>query len=138
MKSKAKCKTAEMKKPQMTNNTLTINVLNPEQAMQQMLADARQLDQGKTLTEPNKLVFNDLEQLLSSLTPKRWELTTRLAQEGTTSIKKLAELLQRDYSNVHSDVKRLQENGLIEQAESGGIYVPWDDLDIKVSLRAAA
>jgi predicted transcriptional regulator len=53
------------------------------------------------------------------------------------SIKKLAELLQRDYSNVHGDVKRLQENGLINQAE-GGVYVPWDDLDIKVSLKHAA
>ena len=122
----------------MTNNTLTITVLKPEQAMQQMLADAKQLDKDEALAEPNKLVFSDLEQLLSSLTPKRWELTTKLAKEGTTSIKKLAELLQRDYSNVHSDVKRLQENGLINQAEGGGVYVPWDDLDIKVSLRDAA
>ncbi len=30
----------------MTNNTLVISVLDPEEAMQQMLADARQLDQG--------------------------------------------------------------------------------------------
>lgn len=122
----------------MTNNTLTITVLNPEKVMQQMLTNARQLDKGKSLAEPNKLIFSDLEQLLSSLTPKRWELTTKLAQEGTTSIKKLAELLKRDYSNVHSDVKRLQENGLIDQAESGGVYVPWDDLGIKVRLRDAA
>jgi predicted transcriptional regulator len=121
----------------MSDSTLTITVLGPEQAMQQMLTDARQLDQGKSLAEPNKLVFSNLDQLLSSLTPKRWELVTRLAKEGVISIKKLAELLQRDYSNVHSDVKRLQENGLINQAE-GGVYVPWDDLDIKVSLKHAA
>ena len=121
----------------MKNNTLTITVLDPEQAIQQMLADAKQLDLGNSLAEPNKLVFSNLEQLLSSLTPKRWELVTRLAKEGTTSIKKLAELLKRDYSNVHSDVKRLQENGLIDQVE-GGVYVPWDDLDIKVSLKHAA
>ncbi len=122
----------------MTNNTLMITVLDPEAAMQQMLADARNLDQGKALAEPNKLVFSSMEQLLTNLTPKRWELVNRLAKEGAISIKKLAELLKRDYSNVHSDVQRLRENGLLEMGAEGGVYVPWDDLDIKLSLKRAA
>lgn len=122
----------------MTNNTLIITVLDPEAAMQQMLADAQQLDQGKALAEPNKLVFSSMEQLLANLTPKRWELVNRLAKEGMLSIKKLAELLKRDYSNVHSDVQRLRENGLIELSEEGSVFVPWDDLDIKLHLKRAA
>lgn len=122
----------------MTNNTLTITVLDPETAMQQMLADARHLDQGKALAEPNKLVFSSMEQLLANLTPKRWELVNRLAREGVLSIRKLAELLKRDYSNVHSDVQRLRENGLLEMSAEGGIYVPWNDLDIKLHLKRAA
>jgi predicted transcriptional regulator len=122
----------------MTNNTLVISVLDPEEAMQQMLADARQLDQGTALAEPNKLVFSSLDQLLSNLSTKRWELVNRLAKEGALSIKKLSELIKRDYSNVHSDVQRLRENGLIETAEDGKVYVPWDNLDIKVSLKRAA
>jgi predicted transcriptional regulator len=122
----------------MTNNTLIITVLDPEAAMQQMLADAQQLDQGKALSEPNKLVFSSMEQLLANLTPKRWELVNRLAKEGMLSIKKLAELLKRDYSNVHSDVQRLRENGLVETSEEGSVYVPWDDLDIKLHLKRAA
>lgn len=122
----------------MTNNTLIITVLDPEAAMQQMLADAQQLDQGKALAEPNKLVFSSMEQLLANLTPKRWELVNRLAKEGMLSIKKLAELLKRDYSNVHSDVQRLRENGLIELSDEGSVFVPWDDLDIKLHLRRAA
>lgn len=122
----------------MTNNTLIITVLDPEAAMQQMLADAQQLDQGKALAEPNKLVFSSMEQLLANLTPKRWELVNRLAKEGMLSIKKLAELLKRDYSNVHSDVQRLRENGLIELSDEGSVFVPWDDLDIKLHLKRAA
>ncbi|UJS22991.1 hypothetical protein [Thiothrix winogradskyi] len=122
----------------MTNNTLIITVLDPEAAMQQMLADAQQLDQGKALAEPNKLVFSSVEQLLANLTPKRWELVNRLAKEGMLSIKKLAELLKRDYSNVHSDVQRLRENGLIELSDEGSVFVPWDDLDIKLHLKRAA
>ncbi|UOG91498.1 MAG: hypothetical protein L3K52_15055 [Candidatus Thiothrix sulfatifontis] len=122
----------------MTNNTLIITVLDPEAAMQQMLADAQRLDQGKALAEPNKLVFSSMEQLLSNLTPKRWELVNRLAKEGMLSIKKLAELLKRDYSNVHSDVQRLRENGLIELSDEGSVFVPWDDLDIKLHLKRAA
>lgn len=122
----------------MMNNTLIITVLDPEAAMQQMLADAQRLDQGKALAEPNKLVFSSMEQLLANLTPKRWELVNRLAKEGMLSIKKLAELLKRDYSNVHSDVQRLRENGLIELSDEGSVFVPWDDLDIKLHLKRAA
>ncbi len=122
----------------MTHNSLIITVLDPETAMQQMLADAQRLDQGRAVAEPNRLVFSSMDQLLANLTPKRWELVNRLAREGVLSIKRLAELLKRDYSNVHSDVQRLRENGLLEMSEEGGVYVPWDNLDIKLSLRRAA
>lgn len=122
----------------MTSNTLLITVLDPDTAMQQMLADAQQLDRSKVLAEPNKLVFSSMEQLLANLTPKRWELVNRLAREGVLSVKKLAELLKRDYSNVHSDVQRLRENGLVEASEEGGVYVPWDSLDIRLHLKQAA
>ena len=34
--------------------------------------------------------------------------------------------LERDYKNVHTDVARLVELGLIERRADGGVAVPWD------------
>ena len=96
------------------DNTLTITILDPVHAMQQMLEDARNLDKGNALSRPNKLIFSTLDQLLASLSEKRWELINRLSKENPISIKHLASLVSRDYSNVHADVQKLKENGLIE------------------------
>jgi predicted transcriptional regulator len=63
--------------------------------------------------------------LLRTLTPARWELLERLREAGTLSIYQLAKRLGRDYKNVHTDVSRLAEIGLIEKQDSG-VCVPWD------------
>jgi predicted transcriptional regulator len=42
-------------------------------------------------------------------------MTTFLRKQGHQSIKKLSEILKRDYKNTHTDVKAMQEIGLIEK-----------------------
>ena len=68
----------------------------------------------------------DLPLLLKTLTPARWELLHRLRQAGPLSIYELSRRLERDYKNVHTDVTRLADIGLIERAADGGVSVPWD------------
>ena len=68
----------------------------------------------------------DLPLLLKTLTPARWELLDRLRQAGPLSIYELSRRLERDYKNVHTDVTRLVDIGLIERAADGGVSVPWD------------
>ena len=72
------------------------------------------------------LSFDDLPLLLKTLTPARWELLEQLRKEGAASIYALAKTLGRDYKNVHTDVSRLVELGLIERRADGGLAVPWD------------
>lgn len=68
----------------------------------------------------------DLALLLRTLTPARWELVDRLRAAGPLSIYQLAKRLGRDYKNVHTDVSRLAQIGLIEKAGDGRVSVPWD------------
>ncbi|HUQ74794.1 MAG TPA: MarR family transcriptional regulator [Burkholderiales bacterium] len=72
------------------------------------------------------LSLADLPLLLRTLTPARWQLLDRLREAGPLSVYELAKRLQRDYKNVHTDVSRLAEIGLIEKGADGGVSVPWD------------
>jgi predicted transcriptional regulator len=72
------------------------------------------------------LSLGDLPLLLRTLTPARWQLLDRLREDGPFSIYELAKRLQRDYKNVHTDVSRLTDLGLIEKQPDGRIGVPWD------------
>ena len=50
------------------------------------------------------------------------------------SIYELAKRLQRDYKNVHTDVTRLAELGLIERRDDGGVAVAWDVVRAELDL----
>jgi predicted transcriptional regulator len=52
------------------------------------------------------------------------------------SIKQLTTTLERDYKNVHTDVVKLIELGLIEKTSEGKICVPWDVISAELRLAA--
>ena len=72
------------------------------------------------------LSFADLPLLLKNLSPARWALLERLRKDGPLSIYELAKRLERDYKNVHTDVARLVEIGVIERQADTRVAVPWD------------
>lgn len=71
------------------------------------------------------LSLAELPLLLRTLTVARWEILERLREAGPLSIYQLAKRLGRDYKNVHTDVSRLAEIGLIDKRD-GRVCVPWD------------
>lgn len=50
----------------------------------------------------------------------------------------LAKAAERNYSNVHTDVTRLEELGLIDRSKEGAIAVPFDSVEILVPLAPSA
>ena len=80
------------------------------------------------------LSMQDLPLLLRTLSPARWSLLERLKGEGPMSIYELAKRLERDYKNVHTDVTRLAELGLIERRADGGVAVAWDVIRAELQL----
>jgi predicted transcriptional regulator len=52
--------------------------------------------------------------------------------------RQLARALGRDYKNVHNDVSRLEELGLIEKGGKGVLSVPYDEIVIHAGLSEAA
>ena len=67
-----------------------------------------------------RLSFESLAALLKKLTPARWTLLEQRKRDGPLSINELARRLERHYKNVHTDVTRLIDLGLIERRSGFG------------------
>ena len=99
---------------------------------------AQAIDAGQAVQEPASLAFETMEGLLKVLTPNRWRLLRTLRGNGSSSIRALAQGLDRDYRGVHADVMTLVEVGLIEKDGSGRISVPWARITAEMSFEEAA
>ena len=49
----------------------------------------------------------------------------------------MAKAAERNYSNVHTDVARLEELGLVERTDEGDILVPFESVEIILPLARA-
>ena len=85
-----------------------------------------------------RLSFESARMLFSDLTPARLELLDTLRRSGPCSVYALARTAERNYSNVHTDVSRLEELGLIERGEDATISVPYDSVEILMPLAQVA
>ena len=50
------------------------------------------------------------------------------------SIRALAIDLGRDYKNVHTDVRRLENIGLVQRTKNDRFKVPWDIVEARLLL----
>ena len=90
---------------------------------------------GKARGTEVRLSFESLS-LLLGLTPARWVLLEHLKREGPLSIDELARQLRRNYKNVHTDVSRLIEVGLVDRRDDQRMAVTWDVVTAEMRLAA--
>jgi predicted transcriptional regulator len=105
---------------------LELRVGPPGDALDRFEAAWNRVAEGRRVRALAVLTLPDLPALLKNLTPARWQLLERLRAAGPLSVYELARRLGRDYKNVHTDVKRLAELGLIERREDARVAVGWD------------
>jgi len=79
-----------------------------------------------------------ISELTALLSPKRMELLRFVADHPGLSVRALAQALERDYKNVHTDVAELEERYLLERDEAGAVTAPYDEIVIRAPLRKAA
>ena len=102
-------------------------------AARQQLTASRQ---GRTLDF--RLSFESARSLFAELTPARLDLLDTLRKVGPCSVYALAKAADRNYSNVHTDVSRLEQLGLIERNDDGAISVPYEAVEILLPLAQVA
>ena len=92
--------------------------------------------QGRT--PDYRLSFESARSLFADLTPARLDLLDTLRKVGPCSVYALAKAAERNYSNVHTDVSRLEELGLIERNDVSAVSVPYDAVEILLPLAQVA
>ena len=85
-----------------------------------------------------RLSFESARALFAELTPARLDLLDTLRKIGPCSVYALAKAADRNYSNVHSDVSRLEGLGLVERNDDGAISVPYEAVEILLPLAQVA
>jgi predicted transcriptional regulator len=100
-------------------------------------AAAQVADARKGLAPDFHLSFESARSLFSELTPARLDLLDTLRRVGPCSVYALAKAAERNYSNVHTDVARMEELGLIERSEDGAVMVPYESVEIVLPLARA-
>ena len=85
-----------------------------------------------------RLSFESARSLFSELTPARVDLLDTLRRVGPCSVYALAKAAERNYSNVHADISRLEELGLLERTEDNQVLVPYESVEILVPLAQVA
>lgn len=83
-----------------------------------------------------RLYFLDAASLVKVLSNQRLHLLQTLREGDAVSIRKLAAMLNRDYSNVYNDVHLLMNAGLIRQTPAKTVHVPWDKIQTEIDLAA--
>lgn len=120
------------------SNVLHVEIRPANEALEVFGTTLQHLEAGQTVEPHFSIGFETVPQFAKVFTPKRWELIAELKKLGAVSIYELAKRLDRHYRNVHQDVALLTEWLVIEKDEQSKIFVPWDEIDVRLPLAAAA
>ena len=85
-----------------------------------------------------RLSFESARSLFADLTPARVDLLDMLRRVGPCSVYALAKAADRNYTNVHTDIARLEVLGLVERTAEGAVSVPYEAVAIRVPLAQVA
>jgi predicted transcriptional regulator len=84
------------------------------------------------------LSFESARMLFSELTPARFDLLDTLRGVGPCSVSALARAARRNYSNVHTDIERLLQLGLVERTGDNRVRVPFTAIEVRLPLPMSA
>lgn len=80
------------------------------------------------------LSFESARTLFTELTPSRIDLLEALRRCGPCSVYALAKAVERNYSNVHTDIGKLEEHGLVRRTPEDAVFVPFESVEIHMAL----
>jgi len=117
--------------------TLQVRVGETNRTRQEAREKIAALDRDEDVEDMLVLNLPSYAELARLMREKNLELLRALAQHNPASIRETAELVERDYKEVHRNLGELETLGVVEFEEDGRSKRPvvrFDDLEIDVSL----
>jgi predicted transcriptional regulator len=116
-------------------STLVVTVKSSSEFHDDVTDGIKTLERGDAVDSPPTLSFTSYDDLMETLTPRVLDLIEAIRQEEPSSINETARVVDRDVKNVHEELSRLAQLGIIffeEDGQSKRPVVWFDELVINL------
>ena len=116
-------------------STLVVTVRSSEEFREEVTEGIETLEQGDTVDSAPTLSFTSYDDLMETLTPRVLDLVEAIRREEPSSINEAARVVDRDVKNVHEELSRLAQLGIIffeAEGQSKRPVVWFDELVINL------
>jgi len=121
------------------NKTLTVRLGDGTKTRAEARERIRRLEGGEDLPDRHVLVLEDETELHRLLSPANLDLLRVIRQHEPGSMRAAAELVDRDFKEVHRNLTELEALNVVTFERDGRAKRPvvrFDEIDIEVSLMA--
>lgn len=121
------------------NKTLTVRLGDGMKTRAEARERIRCLEGGENLPDRHVLVLEDETELHRLLSPANLDLLRAIRQHEPGSMRAAAELVDRDFKEVHRNLTELEALNVVTFEQEGRAKRPvvrFDEIDIEVSLTA--
>jgi predicted transcriptional regulator len=116
----------------MSDVRITVGGAMEDEAARRFVDAWHRAERGDSFHERH-LAFESWDALARVLTGKRMELLRYVRRHNVASVRALAKALERDYSNVHADVRALAAAGLLDTTH-GGVHADYDAIETMIVI----
>ncbi len=116
-------------------STLVVTVKSSSEFHDDVTDGIEALERGDAVDSPPTLSFTSYDDLMETLTPRVLDLIEAIRREEPSSINETARVVDRDVKNVHEELSRLAQLGIIffeEDGQSKRPVVWFDELVINL------
>lgn len=121
------------------SKTLTVRLGDGTKTRAEARERIRRLEGGEDLADRHVLVLEDETELHRLLSPTNLDLLRTIRQHEPASMRAAAELVDRDFKEVHRNLTELEALNVVTFEREGRAKRPvvrFDEIDIEVSLLA--
>lgn len=118
-------------------STLVVTVQSSAEFHEDILSGIRALEQDEQVESPPTVSFGSYDDLMETLTSRVLDLVEAIRREGPDSINETARVVDRDVKNVHEELGRLAQLGIVYFEEEGRSKRPvvwFDEIVIDLPL----
>ena len=118
-----------------TESTLVVTVKTSNEYHDDVTDGIEALERGDAVDSTPTLSFSSYDDLMGTLTPRVLDLIEAIHREKPASINETARVVDRDVKNVHEELSRLAQLGIIffeEDGQSKRPVVWFDELVINI------
>jgi predicted transcriptional regulator len=125
----------------MARKTLEVRVQPTEEIRQEALEKVEALERGEDVEEMHVLNLSSERELSRLMSEKNLELLHAIAEHEPSSMRELADTVDRDFREVHRNLKELEKLEVVEFEEEGSAKKPrvwYDNIEVKFELAVEA